>query len=157
MLASYSSHVGSRICRSGISKTARHTCRSIYARPAIGKTAILDYPRWLTTTNSSQSNATPETQDAPAAKAELRIPLHDPVPTLFADGIHSANVIAGCVRLDLFAEHAWAGAKGTQPMVVGRIVVPLERFAQFARGADVLLKRLREAGPAQAREKADGT
>jgi hypothetical protein len=81
---------------------------------------------------------------AESTKTELRIPLHDPVLTLFADGCHAANVIAGCVRLDLFVEHAWSGAQGTQPMVVGRVVMPLERFEQFARGVDALLKKLKD-------------
>ena len=79
-----------------------------------------------------------------SSKNELRVPLHDPVPTLFADGCHTANIIAGCVRLDLFVEHAWAGSKGTQPLVAGRIVIPLERIEAFARGVNALVKKLKD-------------
>jgi hypothetical protein len=78
------------------------------------------------------------------ASSEIRIPMHDPVPTLFADGCHSANVIAGCARLDLFVERAWHGMPGTQQMVVGRIVIPLERLDAFARGMSELVKRIKD-------------
>ena len=96
---------------------------------------------------SKQTSSSEVRADAPA---QLRIPLHDPVPSLFADGCHGANVIAGCVRLDLFVEHAWSGGKGTQQMVVGRVVVPLERFETFARGINLIVKKLQEDKAAKA-------
>jgi hypothetical protein len=87
----------------------------------------------------------PAAQPAPpAGSTQLRIPLHDPVPSLFIDGCHGANIIAGCIRLDLFVEHAWAGSKGTQQMVVGRVVVPQERFEVFARGISAIPKKLQD-------------
>jgi hypothetical protein len=88
----------------------------------------------------AQAKTEPKTD----AKTEVRIPLHDPVPSLFADGCHGANVIAGCVRLDLFVERGWPGATGTQQMVVGRIIMPLERLEIFARGMTELVKKLKE-------------
>ena len=91
--------------------------------------------------DTPKSNPAAETK---AAGAEVRIPLHDPVPSIFADGCSGANVLAGCVRLDLFVERGWAGAPNTQPMVVGRIIVPLERFEMFARGMTELVNKLRE-------------
>lgn len=86
----------------------------------------------------------PKGDPAAEAKPEVRIPLHDPVPSLFADGCNGANVIAGCVRLDLFVERGWAGASGTQPMIVGRIIMPLERLETFARGMTELVKKLKD-------------
>jgi len=86
----------------------------------------------------------PKGEPAAEAKPEVRIPLHDPVPSLFADGCNGANVIAGCVRLDLFVERGWAGASGTQPMIVGRIIMPLERLEIFARGMTELVKKLKD-------------
>lgn len=86
----------------------------------------------------------PKTEPAAETKPEVRIPLHDPVPSLFADGCNGANVIAGCVRLDLFVERGWAGATNTQQMVVGRIIIPLERLELFSRGMNELVKKVKE-------------
>jgi len=91
-----------------------------------------------------KSNPATETKGAAAAGSEVRIPLHDPVPSIFADGCNGANVLAGCVRLDLFVERGWAGAQGTQPMVVGRVIMPVERFELFARGMTELVNKLKE-------------
>jgi hypothetical protein len=99
------------------------------------------------------------TKDKPEAKApsDIRIPLHDPVVSIFADGCHGANVIAGCVRLDLFVERAWQGATGTQQMVVGRIVMPVERLELFARGMNALVKRLKDDAAKKADDKSAKT
>jgi hypothetical protein len=102
------------------------------------------------TTSGETSEGEGKTEVKAEQPAQLRIPLHDPVPSLFADGCHGANVIAGCVRLDLFVEHAWAGTKGTQQMVVGRVVVPIERFESFARATNLILKKLQDDKVAKA-------
>ena len=96
-----------------------------------------------------------KTEPATETKTEVRIPLHDPVPSLFADGCNGANVIAGCVRLDLFVERGWAGATGTQPMVVGRIIMPVERLEIFARGMTELVKKLMDDKASRAAGKAN--
>jgi hypothetical protein len=100
---------------------------------------------------------TPKVQPHPETKTEVRIPLHDPVPSLFADGCHGANVIAGCVRLDLFVERGWPGATGTQQMVVGRIIMPLERLESFVRGMTELVKKLKDDKEAKAAAKTGKT
>jgi hypothetical protein len=117
-------------------------------------------------TDAGKTKPAPKADPKPApaaASTQLRIPLHDPVPSLFVDGCHGANIIAGCVRLDLFVEHAFAGSKGTQQMVVGRVIVPQERFEHFARGINAILTRLqddkaaKETGPAAGSRRMAGT
>lgn len=81
---------------------------------------------------------------AKQTKTEIQVPVHDPVPSVFADGLHGANVIAGCVRLDLFVERAWPGADKTQPLIVGRLVIPATRLEAFARGVNELAQRMKE-------------
>ena len=77
-------------------------------------------------------------------KNEVRVPLHDPVPSIFADGLHGANVISGCARIDLFVDRAWQGSTAVQPMVVGRLVIPTARLDQFVASLSELSQRLKK-------------
>ena len=80
---------------------------------------------------------------APSKKTEIQVPIHDPVPTLFADGLHGASSIAGCIRLDLFVERAWPGTNKPQPMIVGRLVVPTSRLEMLATELNELVAKLK--------------
>jgi len=82
-------------------------------------------------------------KDATEKKIEVQVPVHDPVPTLFADGLHSASSIANVVRVDLFVERAWPGADKPQPMIVGRLVIPTARVASFAKAINELADKIK--------------
>ena len=81
-----------------------------------------------------------------AEKNKVQVPVHDPVPTVFADGLHGASVIAGVVRLDLFVERAWPGTASAQPMIVGRLALPAARLELFARALNELVQKLKREG-----------
>lgn len=101
------------------------------------------------TKNAEVSEAAPSN-----AQGRVRVPLHDPVTRIFADGCHGANVIAGCVRLDLYSLHAWAGSEAPQQMVSGRLIIPLERFKDFASSVNVVLQQLQSGKTAPQETKA---
>jgi hypothetical protein len=64
--------------------------------------------------------------------------------TIFADGIHDANVTSGVARLTL----AQAGPDG-KPMAVGQLVMPLVQLPAFVNGLANLLKQVETRMQAQ--------
>lgn len=92
----------------------------------------------------AKAKSTPETKTA------SRLELRDSIPTVFADGLWGGSVTSGVVRMDVFAENFAAGAPSPQPMVVGRLVMPVSRLESFVRGLRELADRLQQGKAAEA-------
>jgi len=90
---------------------------------------------------------------APQGPAAPQGPRYDQVTTLFADGLYGVTVISGTVRIDLFgliAEHGRTeGGTAPVPMVVGRLVMPVDRLQNFIQGLNEIAKRLNPEKPAK--------
>lgn len=63
--------------------------------------------------------------DAPAS---IR---RDVTPTIFADGLLGGSIESGVVRLELLARHLDSETKSISPAVVGRLIMPADKFAIF--------------------------
>jgi hypothetical protein len=62
-------------------------------------------------------------------------------PTLFADGLLGGSIESGVVRLELVARHLDADSKSLSPAVVGRLLIPADKFATFVAGLVELVKK----------------
>lgn len=69
---------------------------------------------------------------------------HDSTITCFADGLYGAAVVSGTARIDLFAEHFNPEGEGRQPVVVGRLVIPVERLRVFAAALVEMVQKLQQ-------------
>jgi hypothetical protein len=75
-------------------------------------------------------------------KPAIKVPKHDTVATLFADGLFGASVSSGVARLELFADHFDPATSVMQPTIVGRLVMPAEKLEGFVRGVGELVQQL---------------
>ena len=55
----------------------------------------------------------------------------DNTPTIFADGLLGSSIRSGVVRLELLARHLDPDNRSISPALVGRLVMPADRFAVF--------------------------
>src|SRR2546426_352393 len=74
-----------------------------------------------------------ETTMPAAAETATRVERRDVAQTIFADGVFAARVVSGVARFDLFVTDPRPDGK-MEPVVVGRLVVPLEALERFVRG-----------------------
>jgi hypothetical protein len=75
-------------------------------------------------------------------KPPIRMAKHDPVASLFADGLFSASVTSGVARIELFVEQFDASANGMQPAIVGRLVMPVDKLESFVRALGEIVQRI---------------
>jgi hypothetical protein len=87
---------------------------------------------------SEKSKAGKESTSAPDNKSQQILASGAPVtirrdatPTIFADGLLGGSIESGVVRLELLARHLDPESKSISSAVVGRLVIPAERFAIF--------------------------
>lgn len=78
-------------------------------------------------TNQSKNTDEPQViaSDIPAS---IR---RDCTPTLFADGLLGGSIESGVVRLELLARQFDPESKSLSSALVGRLVMPAEKFAIF--------------------------
>jgi hypothetical protein len=87
-------------------------------------------------TEQSKTNATQVTAlDVPTT---LR---RDATPTLFADGLLGGSIESGVVRLELLARHLDPDSKSLSSALIGRLVMPADRFATFVAALSELVKQ----------------
>ena len=70
---------------------------------------------------------TEEQQTGDAAMVVRR----DNTTTIFADGLLGGSIESGVVRLELLARQLDPDTKSISPALVGRLVMPADRFAVF--------------------------
>lgn len=61
-----------------------------------------------------------------------------PSPESFADGVHGFTLEDGNVKMDLYVLDPTSDRSCQRRDLVGRLVIPVERFAQFARSVNHL-------------------
>jgi hypothetical protein len=69
----------------------------------------------------------------------------DSTPTLFADGLFGGSVEAGVVRLELLARHFDPESTSLTATLVGRLVMPAEKFAAFVAALTEIVKQTHAA------------
>jgi hypothetical protein len=72
----------------------------------------------------------------------------DSTPTLFADGLLGGSIESGVVRLELLARHLDADSKSLSAALVGRLLMPTDKFATFVAALVELAKRTEATKPA---------
>jgi hypothetical protein len=72
----------------------------------------------------------------------------DSTPTLFADGLLGGSIESGVVRLELLARHLDADSKSLSAALVGRLLMPADKFATFVAALVELAKRTEATKPA---------
>jgi hypothetical protein len=65
----------------------------------------------------------------------------DATPTLFVDGLLGGSIEAGVVRLELLARHLDPESKSLNSVLVGRLVMPFDRFPTFVAALSELVKK----------------
>jgi hypothetical protein len=84
--------------------------------------------------NQSKSGAA----QGPEAAMIIR---RDSTPTLFADGLLGGSIESGVVRLELVARHLDADSKSLSSALVGRLLMPSDKFATFVAALVELVKK----------------
>lgn len=69
----------------------------------------------------------------------------DVTPTIFADGLLGGSIESGVVRLELLARHLDSETKSLNAALVGRLVMPADRFAAFVAALLELVKKIQAA------------
>jgi len=69
----------------------------------------------------------------------------DSTPTLFADGLLGGSIESGVVRLELLARQFDAESKSLSSALVGRLVIPAEKFATFVAALTEIVKKTNAA------------
>ena len=78
--------------------------------------------------------------------SDIPTPLRrDSTPTLFADGLLGGSIESGVVRLELLARQLDAESKSMSSALVGRLVMPAERFAAFVAALTEIVKKTQTA------------
>ena len=72
----------------------------------------------------------------------------DSTPTLFADGLLGGSIESGVVRLELVARHLDADSKSLSAALVGRLLMPADKFPTFVAALVELVKKSEAARPA---------
>jgi hypothetical protein len=100
-------------------------------------------PRGVAMTDEPKTKKADQTQvmatDAPTA---IR---RDVTPTIFADGLLGGSIESGVVRLELLARHLDSETKSLNAALVGRLVMPADRFAAFVAALLELVKKIQAA------------
>jgi hypothetical protein len=79
-----------------------------------------------------QSTSPPDNKSRQILASDAPLTIRrDTTPTIFADGLLGGSIESGVVRLELLARHLDPGNKSISSAVVGRLVIPAERFASF--------------------------
>lgn len=65
----------------------------------------------------------------------------DVTPTIFADGLLGGSIESGVVRLELLARHLDPETRSINAALVGRLVMPADRFATFVAALVELVKK----------------
>jgi hypothetical protein len=65
----------------------------------------------------------------------------DGTPTLFADGLLGGSIESGVVRLELLARQFDTESKSLSSALVGRLVMPAEKFAAFVAALTEIVKK----------------
>jgi hypothetical protein len=69
----------------------------------------------------------------------------DCTPTLFADGLLGGSIESGVVRLELLARQFDTESKSLSSALVGRLVMPAEKFATFVAALTEIVKKTNPA------------
>ena len=65
----------------------------------------------------------------------------DATPTFFADGLFGGFIESGVVRLELLGRHLDLDSKSISSALIGRLVMPADRFAKFVAALSELAKQ----------------
>jgi hypothetical protein len=79
--------------------------------------------------------------DEPMASNVATTVRRDSTPTLFADGLLGGSIESGVVRLELLARQFDAETNSLSPALVGRLVMPAEKFANFVAALTEIAKK----------------
>jgi hypothetical protein len=66
----------------------------------------------------------------------------DSTPTLFADGLLGGSIESGVVRLELLARQLDPESKSLSSALVGRLVMPADKFAGFVAALTELVTKI---------------
>jgi hypothetical protein len=69
----------------------------------------------------------------------------DTTPTIFADGLLGGSIESGVIRLELLARHLDPDSKSISAALVGRLVMPADKFATFVAALLDLAKKTHAA------------
>jgi hypothetical protein len=69
----------------------------------------------------------------------------DSTPTLFADGLLGGSIESGVVRLELVARHLDPDSKSLSAALVGRLLMPTDKFPSFVAALVELVKKTEAA------------
>jgi hypothetical protein len=86
------------------------------------------------TDKSRTGNDTKPHKDSDTQIMALDAPItirRDTTPTIFADGLLGGSIESGVVRLELLARHLDPENKSISAVVVGRLLIPADKFANF--------------------------
>jgi hypothetical protein len=91
-------------------------------------------------TNQSKTNE----PEMPASDIPTTI-RRDSTPTLFADGLLGGSIESGVVRLELLARQFDSESNSLSSALVGRLVMPAEKFATFVAALTEIVKKTHAA------------
>lgn len=92
---------------------------------------------------TKQSKNTDEPQ---VMASDMPAPIRrDCTPTLFADGLLGGSIESGVVRLELLARQFDTESKLLSSALVGRLVMPAEKFATFVAALTEIVKKTNAA------------
>jgi hypothetical protein len=92
-------------------------------------------------TEQSKNTDEPQVMAADIAATIRR----DSTPTLFADGLLGGSIESGVVRLELLARQFDPESKSLSSALVGRLVMPAEKFATFVAALAEIVKKTNAA------------
>jgi hypothetical protein len=96
-------------------------------------------------TDESKTNKADQAQViASGAPMAIR---RDVTPTIFADGLLGGSIESGVVRLELLARHLDPESQSISAALVGRLVMPADKFATFVAALLELVKKTHAAKP----------
>ena len=80
--------------------------------------------------------------------SDMQAPIRrDSTPTLFADGLLGGSIESGVVRLELLARQFDAETNAVSAALVGRLVMPAEKFANFVAALTEIAKKTTARNP----------
>jgi hypothetical protein len=84
----------------------------------------------------------------PVTASDVQAPIRrDSTPTLFADGLLGGSIESGVVRLELLARQFDAETNALSAALVGRLVMPAEKFANFVAALTEIAKKTTARNP----------
>jgi hypothetical protein len=84
----------------------------------------------------------------PVTASDMQAPIRrDSTPTLFADGLLGGSIESGVVRLELLARQFDAETNALGTALVGRLVMPAEKFANFVAALTEIAKKTTARNP----------